>query len=152
VLGAGRLLTVDALRVALGLLGAGVLAWFGARTLWSAFRARAGAEIEAEVALPRAAFLTALAATASNPLTIVSWAAVFAAASTASVVSAGTASAAALLVGVLVGSFTWLAALSSALAVTRRRLGRRAVVAVDGVAGAGLLGCAGALGYRTLHD
>jgi threonine/homoserine/homoserine lactone efflux protein len=152
VLGAGRLLTVDALRVALGLLGAGVLAWFGARTLWSAFRARAGAEIEAEVALPRAAFLTALAATASNPLTIVSWAAVFAAASTASVVSAGTASAAALLVGVLVGSFTWLAALSSALAVTRRRLGRRAVVAVDGVAGAGLLGFAGALGYRTLHD
>jgi putative LysE/RhtB family amino acid efflux pump len=152
VLGAGRLLTVDALRVALGLLGAGVLAWFGARTLWSAFRARAGAEIEAEVALPRAAFMTALAATASNPLTIVSWAAVFAAASTASVVSAGTASAAALLVGVLVGSFTWLAALSSALAVTRRRLGRRAVVAVDGVAGAGLLGFAGALGYRTLHD
>lgn len=152
VLGAGRLLTVDALRVALGLLGAGVLAWFGARTLWSAFRARAGAEIEAEVALPRAAFLTALAATASNPLTIVSWAAVFAAASTASVVSADTASAAALLVGVLVGSFTWLAALSSALAVTRRRLGRRAVVAVDGVAGAGLLGFAGTLGYRTLHD
>ena len=152
VLGAGRLLTVDELRVTLGLVGAGVLAWFGARTLWSAFRARSGAELETEVALPRAAFLTALAATASNPLTIVSWAAVFAAASTASVVSAGTASAAALLVGVLAGSFTWLAVLSSALAITRRRLGRRTIVAVDGAAGAGLLGFAGALGYRTLHD
>jgi putative LysE/RhtB family amino acid efflux pump len=152
VLGAGRLLTVEELRVALGLVGAAVLAWFGARTLWSAFRARSGAELDDEVALPRAAFLTALAATASNPLTIVSWAAVFAAASTASVISAGTASAAALLVGVLAGSFTWLAVLSGALSVTRRRLGRRTVVAVDGVAGAGLLGFAGALGYRTLHD
>jgi threonine/homoserine/homoserine lactone efflux protein len=152
VLGAGRLLTVEELRVTLGLVGAGVLAWFGARTLWSAFRARSGAELEIEVALPRAAFLTALAATASNPLTIISWAAVFAAASTASVISAGTASAAALLVGVLAGSFTWLAVLSGALSITRRRLGRRAMVAVDGAAGAGLLGFAGALGYRTLHD
>jgi hypothetical protein len=53
---------------------------------------------------------------------------------------------------VLAGSFTWLAVLSSALSVTRRRLGRRTIVAVDGAAGAGLLGFAGALGYRTLHD
>ena len=137
----------------LGLVGAGVLAWFGARTLWSAFRARSGAELETEVALPRAAFLTALAATASNPLTIVSWAAVFAAASTASVVSAGNGERRRA-AGGRAGGLLHLAGGPSPARwpSTRRRLGRRTIIAVDGAAGAGLLGFAGALGYRTLHD
>ena len=46
----------------------------------SAFRVRLGGESLDEVASPRRAFATALAATASNPLTIASWAAIFAAA------------------------------------------------------------------------
>jgi len=83
--GAAPLLTVDGLRTALGLLGAAVLVYLGTRSLYSAFRVRAGLEAAEEVASPRRAFLTALAATASNPLTIASWAAVFAAASTGDV-------------------------------------------------------------------
>src|SRR5437763_15620350 len=44
VAGASRLLEVGALRVALGLAGAVVLAALGVRTLWSAFRVRLGGD------------------------------------------------------------------------------------------------------------
>ena len=78
----------------------------GVRTLWSAFRVRLGGESQQEVSTPRRAFLTSLAATASNPLTIASWAAVFVAA----LHRVGGASRArtprALLAGVGVGSLT----------------------------------------------
>jgi putative LysE/RhtB family amino acid efflux pump len=74
---------MTALVVGFGLLGAAVLATLGARTLSSAFRIRMGGEARDELATPRAAFVTALAATASNPLTVASWAAVFAAAGVA---------------------------------------------------------------------
>ena len=83
--GAASLLELEELRIAFGLLGAGVLAYIGYRTLWSAFRVRLGGESEAEVATPRRAFATAVAATASNPLTIATWAAIFAAAGAAAV-------------------------------------------------------------------
>src|SRR5215470_2165925 len=83
IAGVAPLLTVGWLGTALGLAGAAVLAYIGVRTVWAAWRVRMGGEGAAEVATPRRAFWTALAATASNPLTIVSWAAVFAAASTA---------------------------------------------------------------------
>src|SRR3954462_4695487 len=76
--GAAGLLAIDPLRLAFGILGAVVLAVIGGRTLWSAFRVRTGGESLDEVASPRRAFATALAATASNPLTIASWAAIFA--------------------------------------------------------------------------
>ncbi len=81
--GAAPLLTIHPPRLALGLAGAIVLIWLGARTLYSAFRVRVGGETASEIAGPRRAFLTALGGTASNPSTIVSWAAIFAAASTA---------------------------------------------------------------------
>ncbi|MDX6514309.1 MAG: hypothetical protein QOE36_3813, partial [Gaiellaceae bacterium] len=87
VVGASRLLEIEPLRIALGLVGVAVLAAIALRTLATAFRVRLGAETPEEVAAPRRAFLTSLAATASNPTTILSWAAVFAAASTASAVS-----------------------------------------------------------------
>ena len=150
-LGAGGLLTVDALRLALGLIGAAVLAVFAIRTLWSAFRVRLGGEADDEVTTPRAALVTALVATASNPLTILSWAAIFAAASTAEVASGGTATVA-LLIGVAAGSFAWMAALSTAVSLARRRVGPRAVRTVDVVAGTGLLGFAGLLGWRSLRE
>ena len=86
VAGASRLLEIDPLRVALGLAGAAVLALIGLRTLASAFRIRLGGEVEDEVGSPRRAFVTSLGATASNPMTIAAWAAIFSAASTASVV------------------------------------------------------------------
>jgi putative LysE/RhtB family amino acid efflux pump len=146
--GAASLLEIDALRVALGAVGVLVLGLIGARTLWSAFRVRLGGEANEEVATPRRAFLTSLAATASNPLTIATWAAIFAAASTASV----SEPAPLLLLGVAGGTLTAFSALSALVSLVRGRFGPRLLATVDAVAGAGLLGFAGLLGWRAAHD
>jgi putative LysE/RhtB family amino acid efflux pump len=149
--GAAPLLSIDPLRLALGVIGAGVLVGLGAHTLWSAFRVRMGGEVADEVASPRSAFLTALAATASNPLTIASWAAVFAAASTAGATD-GAASTLALLAGVGLGSLGWCSGLACAVAAGRRVAGPRVVRGIDLAAGAGLVGFGGLLAYRTFED
>jgi threonine/homoserine/homoserine lactone efflux protein len=150
-LGAGRLLDFGGLRLAIGLIGCAVLAVLGLRTLWSAFRVRLGGESPAEVASPARAFGTSLAATASNPSTILSWGAVFAAASTTGAGSRA-GDTALLLAGVGLGTLTWFTALSLALAAARPRVGPRLLPAIDAGAGIGLLGFAGALGWRTLRD
>jgi putative LysE/RhtB family amino acid efflux pump len=151
VAGASALLEIDALRITLGLLGAAFLAFLGARTFWSAFRVRLGGESDEEVASPRRAFLTSLAATASNPMTIASWAAIFTAASTADLVGSGF-TASALIVGVAVGTFSWFLALSVGLALARRRVGPRLLVVVDAISGAILVGFAALLAWRTVAD
>jgi len=152
VAGASRLLEVGALRIALGLAGATVLALLGVRTLWSAFRVRLGGEAPDEVDSPRRAFLTSLGATASNPMTIVSWAAIFSAASTGNAIGSSTASAVVLLGGVCLGSFVWFSVLSAAVAWSRRRVGPRLVAAIDAVSALAIVAFAGLLGYRTLSD
>jgi putative LysE/RhtB family amino acid efflux pump len=148
--GAVPLLTIGPLRVVLGLIGAAVLCVLGVRTLWSAFRVRSGGELDIEVAGPGRAFLTSLAGTASNPATIASWAAIFAAASAGTGRSAGAAGL--LVAGVAAGSATWVSVLASATAVVRRMVGPRAIRLADTVAGLGLLGFGGALAYRSAHD
>jgi threonine/homoserine/homoserine lactone efflux protein len=152
--GAASLLEIGELRLAFGLLGAGVLGYIGYRTLWSAFRVRLGGESEAEVATPRRAFATAVAATASNPLTIATWAAIFTAAGAAAVgdAAASASGAALLLGGVALGTLTAFSLLSLLVAAVRGRFGPRLMATVDVVAGAGLLGFAGLLGWRTLDD
>jgi threonine/homoserine/homoserine lactone efflux protein len=150
-LGAARLVTVSALRPVLGLVGAGVLFWIGGRTLWSAFRVRTGGEADDEVASARSAFTTAVAATASNPLTIASWAAIFAAASIATVASTPARSGA-LVAGVALGSFLWFAVLSVALGLLGRRVGPRTLQWVDGLSGAGIVAFGGVLGWRSLRQ
>jgi putative LysE/RhtB family amino acid efflux pump len=144
-------LEIDALRLTLGLVGAAVLALLGLRTLWSAFRVRLGGESDDEVATPGRAFVTSLAATASNPTTILSWAAVFAAASTASAVD-GTAETLALCLGVGFGTLTWFTVLSLGLTAIRARVGDRLLQAVDIGSGLGLLLFSGALGVRAARD
>ena len=148
--GAAPLLTIGPLRVILGLVGATVLVVLGIRTLHSALRVRQGLEVAEEIADPRRAFLTSLGGTASNPLTIASWAAVFAAASVAG--AAETTGAAVLLVaGVGLGSLAWVVALATGVAVARRAAGERAIRAADAIAGIGLLGFGGLLAYGTLE-
>lgn len=151
VAGAAGLLRISALRLGLGVAGTVVLVAMGARTVASAFRVRLGAELAAEVATPMAALRTSLAATASNPLTIASWGAVFAAASTARFTSTP-GSTVAVVAGVGLGSMTWFAVLSSGLHLLGPRLGERTLRTVDAVAGAGLLGFGALLGVRTLTD
>lgn len=145
--GAAAVLSFDPLRVALGLGGAGVLVALGVRTFTSALRVRSSLDVPADVAGPKRAFLTAVGATASNPATIVSWAAIFTAASPA----AGAAPWA-LVTGVALGSLTWVTVLACAVAAARRGLGPRAVRAADYVAAGGLVCFGGLLGLRTVRD
>jgi threonine/homoserine/homoserine lactone efflux protein len=151
VAGTARLLTSPALRTWLGLGGAAVLVAMGARTLVSAWRVRLGLETPGEVATPGRALRTSLAATASNPLTIGSWAAIFAAASAASVATS-TATTVSLLAGVGLGTLGWFTLLSLVLTVVRGRLGERGLRLVDLAAGLGLVGFGGLLGWRAATD
>jgi threonine/homoserine/homoserine lactone efflux protein len=152
--GAATLLEITELRVAFGVVGAGVLGYIGVRTLWSAFRIRLGGELTEETATRRRAFATAVAATASNPLTIATWAAIFAAAGAAAVGDAAASASGATLMlgGVALGTLTAFSALSLLVALVRGRFGPRLLATVDAVAGAGLLGFAGLLGWRAVSD
>jgi putative LysE/RhtB family amino acid efflux pump len=149
--GAAPVLSIDSVRTLLGLIGAVVLVALGVRTLWSAFRVRLGGESDAEVASPRHAFATSLAATASNPLTIASWAAVFAAASTAGI-AASTDSAVAFVAGVGIGSMAWVTLLALGVAAARARVGPRLLKALDAAAGTAIVGFGGLLAWRTLRE
>jgi putative LysE/RhtB family amino acid efflux pump len=149
--GAAPLLDIAPLRFALGLTGACVLIWLGARTIVTALRVRAAAEMAFDVARPRRAFLTSLAGTASNPLTIVSWATIFAAASTAGAART-TPEAALLTAGVAVGSFAWCATLAAGIAVGRRTLGPPALRFANLAAGAGMAAFGVRLFVGTTHD
>lgn len=151
MLGVAQLIRSDQVRWTLGAIGAGVLLWMGARTLWTAHRVRLGLETTDEVLTPRAALRTSLLATASNPLTIASWASIFAAASTAALTSSPEASLA-LLVGLGVGSISWFTLLATGVALVRRRVGDRLVRIVDAVSGGGLLAFGGLLVFRTVRD
>jgi putative LysE/RhtB family amino acid efflux pump len=149
--GAAPALSIDSVRTVFGLVGAVVLVALGARTLWSAFRVRLGAETEAEVASPRRAFATSVAATASNPLTIASWAAVFAAASTAGIAS-NTDSAVAFVGGVGLGSMAWVTLLALGVSAARARVGPRLLRTLDAAAGSAIVAFGGLLAWRTLRE
>jgi putative LysE/RhtB family amino acid efflux pump len=62
------------------------------------------------------------------------------------------AQAAAVLVGVTLGTLTWYAGISTAVALARRQVGPRFVAAVDLTAGCGLVGFGALLGYRSIHE
>ena len=139
--GAASLLEVEALRSPSGSLGALVLGRIGARTCGPRSGSPRG-EAEEEVATPRRAFPTAVAATASNPLTIATWAAIFTAASRRWATrprrppgrpDARRSRSAPHGVRDAVATVT----------LVRSRFGPRLLAAVDAVAGIGLLGFAG---------
>jgi threonine/homoserine/homoserine lactone efflux protein len=147
--GAGRVLEGDRLRLLVGLAGAAVLVAVGARTLWIGIRARLGLELEGEVATPGSAFLTALAATALNPLTIALWTLSFPAAAPS---LEGRGDGLALLVGLAAGTLAWYGGFALAVAAARHRVGPRLLSAVDVGIGGGLVAFGGLLGYRALRE
>lgn len=151
MLGVAQLIRSDVIRWTLGAVGALVLAWMGARTLWTAHRVRLGLETATEVTSVAAALRTSLLATASNPLTIASWASIFAAASTASLTSSPLTSVS-LLIGLGLGSIGWFTVMACGVAVTRQRIGARMLRAVDSISGAGLVAFGGLLAFRTVQD
>ena len=148
-LGAAVLLQVEPLRLALGLTGAAVLAWFGIRTLRDAFRVRIGGEEEIEVVSPGAAYRTGLLATASNPLTILTWAAVFSGAAVTSI-AGSPRNAALFVVGSAIGSLLSHLAIAGAMSWLGARLSTTALRVIDVFSGVGLLLFGGLLGVRTL--
>jgi putative LysE/RhtB family amino acid efflux pump len=147
--GAAPLLAIGPLDTILGLLGASVLVLLGVRTLWSSFVIRLGDAVEP--VNPKRGFLTALSATASNPLTIASWAAIFSAASAAGAADS-VPSALLLIVGVGIGSLTWDVTLATGTALVGRAAGERLLRVVDLVAGIGLIGFGVALAYSVLSN
>ena len=150
-LGAAALLQATALRLGLGLLGAAVLIWLGLRTLYAAWRIRLGGESDVEVLTFPAALRTGLVATASNPLTVLTWGAVFSGAAVADV--AGTTAGAALFVlGIGLGSLAFHLGLATFFSLFGARLGQRGLAVVDVVAGLGLVAFGSVLAYRTVTD
>jgi putative LysE/RhtB family amino acid efflux pump len=147
--GVAPFLAVPAFRVVLGVAGGAVLVVLGVRTLRTALRVRLGAELPEETGSPRAALRTGLLATASNPATIASWAAIFGAASAG---RRGTDAAVALVLGVGAGSLAWHAILVGGMRLLRRRIGDRTLRAVDGVAGVALVAAGAGLGVRALRN
>ena len=146
--GAAPLLAIGPLETVLGLLGSAVLVVLGMRTLRSALRVHFRAD-EGETVSPKRAFLTALSATASNPLTIASWAAIFSAASAAGA-SDTVGSAALLVAGVGIGSAVWDGLLAAVTAFVGRSAGPRLLRAVDLVAGIGLISFGAVLAYSVV--
>ena len=115
--GAAPLLAIGPLDVILGLVGAAVLSCSARER--SGARSGSGSATMRSPVSPRRGFLTALSATASNPLTIASWAAIFSAASAAG--AAGSVGRAVLLVvGVGIGSLTWDVTLAGGTALVGR--------------------------------
>ncbi|HEX8004686.1 MAG TPA: LysE family transporter [Mycobacteriales bacterium] len=150
--GVAPLLAVASLRIVLGVAGGLVLVLLGVRTLRTAWRVRLGAETPEETVTPWAALRTGLVATASNPLTVASWAAVFGAAGAANAASRTAAGAALLVLGVGLGSLAWHLVLVAAMRLLRRRVGDRTLRAVDGLAGAALVLGGVTVGAKALRN
>jgi threonine/homoserine/homoserine lactone efflux protein len=147
--GVAPLLQWGPARIGFGLLGGAVLVVIGTRTLWSAWRVRSGLETADDVTSPGRAFATGFAATASNPLTIASWAAIFAAASVSGTADS-LAGAIALVAGIGVASLSWFTALTMVSAVMLRRIGSGWIGLVDAVCGVGLVACGVLFGVRSV--
>lgn len=142
--GGAAVLQVPGVRLVAGLVGAVVLVVLGVRTL----RAARHPDLRGGATTPQAllpALRLALLATAANPSTIASWAAVSATART----GAG-AGGVLLVLGVGLGSLSWVVVLAAATAALRRGIRPSGVRAVDTVAGLGLLGSGLVLGLRTV--
>ncbi len=141
-LGAGVVLAAGPLRVAMGFLGAAVLGYYAFRTLRSAYRIRRGLLLPEQPVSRAAGFRTGVVVTASNPLTILSWAAIFGGAAALPVISQA-GEIAALLLGVALGSLAWHLVLSVAFGLMGGRMSPAVLSGIDVASGIGLavFGC-----------
>ncbi|MDC8760370.1 LysE family translocator [Janthinobacterium fluminis] len=127
-----------ALATPLAVFGAVFLGWMGVQLL----RADPAGTMAAGAAAPAAgrAFLSVFALTLSNPMTILSFIAVFAAMGGAA--GAAPASAGLMLAGVASGSALWWLTLTLGVSAARRKMDARAMRAINRTAGLLLLGFA----------
>ncbi|MGJ7611637.1 MULTISPECIES: LysE/ArgO family amino acid transporter [unclassified Variovorax] len=127
-----------AARVPLALGGAAFLAWMGVQLLRAPAATTASAAPDA-VAPSKAmnAVMSIFVLTLANPMTILSFIAVFASIATGHVGSAGAA--ATMVLGVFLGSALWWLGLSTAVASVRHKLGAGAMRFINRLSGAVLL-------------
>jgi putative LysE/RhtB family amino acid efflux pump len=147
--GISHALSGGSVQLAFGLTSGAILIFIGMRTSWAGFRARIG--LEGAVIEPRRAFVTAVAATALNPLTIALWTISFPAAAPKSA-SDSVANAVVLLAGVGLGSLTWYTAFTTVIAGVRHRLGNSILRAVDIVSGLALAGFGAFVAVRAAQE
>jgi len=125
-------------RTALGLIGGAFLIWLAIRTL-RARPATTAATVEDRPGLP-GAYLSIYGLTMTNPMTILSFAAIFAGFGLA---GGGLLDAALLTAGVFLGSSLWWVVLTTAVGLLRTRLTPSVLVWINRVSGAVLLGFGG---------
>jgi threonine/homoserine/homoserine lactone efflux protein len=121
-------------RTALALLGGAFLVWLAIRTM-RARPATAEAAVEDRPGLP-GAFLSIYGLTMTNPMTIVSFAGIFAALGLS---GRGGVEAALLTLGVFLGSSAWWVVLTAAVGRLRGRITPRVLVWINRLSGAVLL-------------
>ncbi|CAN7380701.1 LysE family transporter [Variovorax paradoxus] len=129
-----------AARVPLALGGAAFLAWMGVQLL----RAPAATQARAaqDAATPLKAMLSVFMLTLANPMTILSFVAVFASIGTGHASSSGSGAAVTMVAGVFLGSAIWWLGLSTVVSMVRHRLGARVLQSINRLSGALLLGFA----------
>ncbi|AGU50770.1 lysine-type exporter protein, LysE/YggA family [Variovorax paradoxus B4] len=130
-----------AARVPLALGGAAFLAWMGVQLLRTP--AATQARTAQDAATPLKAMLSVFMLTLANPMTILSFVAVFASIGTGHAGSSGGAAAAVtMVVGVFLGSALWWMGLSTVVSMVRHKLGARVLQSINRLSGALLLGFA----------
>jgi hypothetical protein len=148
--GVGSLLNGGSLRLWFGLVSAAVLIGIGMRTLWIGWRA-----CRTRICRRRRRSVACLSdgrcRNRAQPVDDRSLAVSFPAAAPAQAIGS-TAGAAAVLLGVGLGTLTWYGGFSTAVALTRKRVGDRLLRLVDFGVGSGLIAFGGLLGYRSLHE
>ena len=131
-----------AARVPLALGGSAFLAWMGVQLL----RAPVATEARqaADATTPLKATLSVFVLTLANPMTILSFVAVFASISTGHVAghTLGASQAATMVLGVFLGSALWWLGLSTMVSSVRHRLSAKTMQSINRLSGAILLGFA----------
>jgi putative LysE/RhtB family amino acid efflux pump len=132
VTGVAAALRSDWIRTIAGLIGSIAVSYLGVRALQAACHP-ATETCRPDRIRPLRAFTVVLGATALNPATIGSWAAVFAGLGTEG------RNLPALVIGVGLGSLTWMVLLAAAISLVRHSLGRRGFQIADALSGASML-------------
>jgi len=144
VAGIAAILHVDKVETTAGVIGALVVAYLGMMAIRAA-RNPDGTDDRAVPSTPTSAFVLSLGATAINPATIGSWAAIFAGLGTSG------RNLPALVLGVGLGSLVWMMLLAAGVNLVRHGLSKRGFQIADLASGICMLVLAAALGYRALR-
>lgn len=127
-----------AARVPLALGGAAFLAWMGVQLLRAP--AATTARSAQDATTPLKAMLSVFVLTLANPMTVLSFVAVFASIATGHV--SGAPAAATIVLGVFLGSALWWLGLSTMVSSVRHKLGARSMQFINRLSGTVLLGFA----------